>query len=123
MDNPKSKTPSLHSPSAPPVLRTGQGEAQRGASVQNLKSEADLLKDQLIAWRRDFHRHPELGFQEVRTSGQVAKHLADLGIEVQTGVGKTGVVGVIDGGKPGPAIMLRFDMDGLAITEETGGGE
>jgi amidohydrolase len=86
----------------------------------DFRSEAQAMKEQLIAWRRDFHRHPELGFQEVRTSGLVAKHLADLGIEVQTGVGKTGVVGVLDGGKPGPAIMLRFDMDALPITEETG---
>jgi amidohydrolase len=81
------------------------------------KAEAQLLKNQLIAWRRDFHRHPELGFKEVRTSGIVAKHLANLGLEVQIGIGKTGVVGVLDGGKPGPVIMLRFDMDALPITE------
>jgi amidohydrolase len=82
-----------------------------------LKSEAYLLKDQLIAWRRDFHRHPELGFQEFRTSGIVAKHLSTLGIEVQTGVGKTGVVGLLEGSKPGPVVMLRFDMDALPIEE------
>ena len=84
----------------------------------DFKSEALALKDQLVAWRRDFHRHPELGFQEVRTSGVVTKHLIALGLEVQTGVGKTGVVGVLDGAQPGPVVMLRFDMDALPIQEE-----
>lgn len=83
----------------------------------DFKSEALAMRDQLVAWRRDFHRHPELGFQEVRTSSIVAKHLGELGIEVQTGVGKTGVIGVLDGAKPSPVIMLRFDMDALPIHE------
>ncbi len=82
-----------------------------------LTSEAYLLKDQLIAWRRDFHRHPELGFQEFRTSGIVARHLSSLGLEVQTGVGKTGVVGLLEGSRSGPVVMLRFDMDALPIQE------
>ena len=82
-----------------------------------LTSEAYLLKDQLIAWRRDFHRHPELGFQEFRTSGIVARHLSSLGLEVQTGVGKTGVVGLLEGARSGPVVMLRFDMDALPIQE------
>src|SRR5512139_2289154 len=83
----------------------------------NLKPEALALGNQLIAWRRDFHRHPELGFQEVRTSGIVAKYLSSLGMEVQTGVGKTGVVGLLEGSQPGPVVMLRFDMDALPIHE------
>ena len=83
----------------------------------DFKSEALAMKDQLVAWRRDFHRNPELGFQEVRTAGIVARHLANLGIEVQTGVGKTGVIGVLDGARPGPVVMLRFDMDALPIHE------
>ena len=70
--------------------------------------------------RRDFHRHPELGFSEVRTGGIVAKELEALGIEVTKGVGKTGVVGLLEGAKPGPTLLLRFDMDALPITEETG---
>ena len=82
-----------------------------------LTSEAYRLKDQLIAWRRDFHRHPELGFQEFRTSGIVARHLSSLGLEVQTGVGKTGVVGLLEGSRSGPVVMLRFDMDALPIQE------
>ncbi len=87
------------------------------SEIENLKSEADQLKDQLIAWRRDFHRHPELGFQEFRTSGVVATHLSSLGMEVQTGVGTTGVVGVLEGARSGPVVMLRFDMDALPIQE------
>ncbi len=83
----------------------------------DLKSEALALNGQLIAWRRDFHRHPELGFQEFRTSGIVAKYLSTLGLEVQTGIGKTGVVGVLEGSRPGPVVMLRFDMDALPIQE------
>ena len=70
--------------------------------------------------RRDFHMHPELGFREVRTGGIVAKELEALGIEVTKGVGKTGVVGLLEGAKPGPTLLLRFDMDALPITEETG---
>jgi amidohydrolase len=85
--------------------------------LHSLQSEADALHDQLAAWRRDFHRHPELGFKEFRTSGIVAKHLASLGLEVQIGIGQTGVVGILDGAKPGPVVMLRFDMDALPIQE------
>ena len=69
--------------------------------------------------RRDFHMHPELGFREIRTGGIVAKELEALGIEVTKGVGKTGVVGLLEGAKPGPTLLLRFDMDALPITEET----
>jgi amidohydrolase len=72
------------------------------------------------ALRRDFHLHPELGFREVRTSGIVAKELQTLGIEVTKGVGKTGVVGYLEGAKPGPTVLLRFDMDALPINEDTG---
>ncbi len=73
----------------------------------------------LVSWRRDLHRHPELGFHEIRTAGIVARHLGELGLEIQTGVGRTGVVGVLDGRQPGPVVMVRFDMDALPIVEET----
>ena len=73
----------------------------------------------LVSWRRDLHRHPELGFHEIRTAGIVARHLGELGMEIQTGVGRTGVVGVLDGRQPGPVVMVRFDMDALPIVEET----
>lgn len=70
--------------------------------------------------RRDFHMHPELGFNEIRTGGIVAKELEALGLEVTKGVGKTGVVGLLEGAKSGPTLLIRFDMDALPITEETG---
>src|SRR5574338_427128 len=70
--------------------------------------------------RRDFHMHPELGFQEIRTGGIVARELEALGMEVTKGIGKTGVVGLLEGARPGPTLLLRFDMDALPITEETG---
>jgi len=69
--------------------------------------------------RRDFHAHPEIGFQEYRTSGIVANELRELGIEITTGVAETGVIGIIEGNGPGPVLLLRFDMDALPITEET----
>ncbi len=78
---------------------------------------AQSLSDEMIARRRDFHKHPELGFQEFRTSEIVAGELNRLGLEVRTGIGKTGVVGLLEGDKPGPTILLRFDMDALPIAE------
>ncbi len=78
---------------------------------------AKSLEPEMIARRRDFHRHPELGFQEVRTAGIVAQELNRLGLEVRTGVGRTGVVGLMEGDQPGPTVLLRFDMDALPITE------
>ncbi|MEN9562643.1 MAG: hypothetical protein RIR73_887 [Chloroflexota bacterium] len=82
--------------------------------------KAEELFPYTQAMRRDFHKHPELGFNEIRTGGIVAKELEALGIEVTKGVGKTGVVGYLEGSKPGPTILLRFDMDALPISEETG---
>jgi len=81
-------------------------------------AEARELEQDLIHWRRDFHRHPELGFQEVRTANIVACYLSELGLEAQTDIGKTGIVGLLPGARPGPVVMLRFDMDALPITEE-----
>lgn len=89
------------------------------AQQTQVNIKADALKDQVIAWRRDFHEHPELGNHEVRTSAIIAKHLQSLGIEVQTGVATTGVVGILKGGKPGPVVALRADMDGLPVVERT----
>jgi amidohydrolase len=86
-----------------------------------LRSTADRLIQQVepkvITWRRDFHEHPELGNRENRTAKIIADHLRSLGIEVQTGVAHTGVVGLLKGGKPGPVVALRADMDGLPVTE------
>jgi amidohydrolase len=82
--------------------------------------EAQELFEYTRALRRDFHRFPELGFQEVRTAGIVARELIDLGLEVSTGIGKTGVVGILEGERSGPVVLVRFDMDALPIQEETG---
>jgi len=82
--------------------------------------EARALFPYTQSMRRDFHIHPELGFHEVRTGGIVAKELETLGLEVTKGVGKTGVVGLLEGSKSGPTILLRFDMDALPIIEQTG---
>lgn len=83
-------------------------------------AEATSLFEYTQSLRRDLHTHPELGFREIRTGGIVAKELESLGIEVTKGVGKTGVVGLLEGTKPGPTLLLRFDMDALPIVEETG---
>jgi amidohydrolase len=85
----------------------------------NFKTEADAMRDELVALRRDFHRHPELAFQEVRTAGIVAQRLSELGLEIQTGVGKTGVVAILEGDHSGPTVLFRADMDALPIHEDT----
>jgi amidohydrolase len=83
-------------------------------------AEAEELFPYAQKLRRDFHMHPELGFQEVRTSGIVAEELNKLGIEVTTGIAETGVIGIIEGTGPGKVLLIRFDMDALPIVEETG---
>lgn len=84
---------------------------------QKIIKEADRIEPKVIEWRRDFHQHPELGNEEVRTAKIVAEHLRKLGMEVQENVAFTGVVGILKGAKPGPVIALRADMDGLPVTE------
>ena len=78
------------------------------------------IEPELIVLRRDIHAHPELGFQEHRTAGVVARELTRLGIPHRTGIGRTGVVGMIEGGRPGPCLAIRADMDALPITEQSG---
>lgn len=75
------------------------------------------VEPRVIAWRRDIHEHPELGNREFRTAALVADHLRRLGIEVRTEVAHTGVVGILRGGRPGPVVALRADMDALPVTE------
>lgn len=93
--------------------------SQNEPLINKANQSADKIESKVIAWRRDFHQHPELGNSEFRTAGIIAKHLQSLGIEIKTGVAKTGVVGILKGGKPGPVIALRADMDGLPVTERT----
>lgn len=84
-----------------------------------IAAAADRVDPKVVAWRRDFHEHPELGNREVRTAAIVAKHLRALGFdEVREKVAVTGVVGVLAGGRPGPVVALRADMDALPVREE-----
>lgn len=85
-----------------------------------IRKEAEELFPYSQAVRRDLHIHPELGYREVRTAGLVAYSLNSFGLEVTTGVGGTGVVGILEGALPGPVVLARFDMDALPINEETG---
>lgn len=84
----------------------------------DFKTEAHTLRDELVARRRDFHQHPELAFEEVRTSGIIARELRNLGMEVQTGIAETGVVAILEGDEDGPTVLYRADMDALPIHEE-----
>jgi amidohydrolase len=85
----------------------------------NLRASVDRLAPRMIEIRQDLHRHPELGNRETRTAELVATELRRLGLEVRTGVAHTGVIGILRGGRPGPVVAIRADMDGLPVTEET----
>ncbi|WP_282742933.1 amidohydrolase [Flavobacterium sp. XS2P24] len=91
--------------------------AQNAALKSKIAQKAASLESKVITWRRDFHQNPELGNREFKTAEKIAAHLRSLGIEVQTGVGKTGVVGILRGGKPGPVVALRADIDALPVKE------
>jgi amidohydrolase len=101
--------------------KLGAFETIEGTTNEVLSPEIETiiatLEDKVIAWRRDIHEHPELGNREFRTAEIVANHLRSLGIDVQTEVAYTGVVGVLTGGLPGPTVALRADMDALPVTE------
>lgn len=88
--------------------------------AERIAAGARAVEDRVIAWRRDIHQHPELSNREFRTSKLVAEHLKRLGMKVTTGVAHTGVVGLLEGGRPGPVVALRADMDGLPVVERTG---
>ncbi len=96
------------------AMPTGANEELRA----QIATGAAAVEQKVIGWRRDIHAHPELGNRETRTAALVARHLKSLGIEVTTGVAHTGVIGVLRGGKPGPVVALRADMDALPATEQ-----
>lgn len=98
---------------------TASANAQKISAVSKISTAADAVEQKVIAWRRDIHQHPELSNREIRTAALIAKELQALNIEVQTGVAKTGVVGILKGDKPGPVVALRADMDALPVTERT----
>ena len=99
-------------------LRTG-AQADIVKLKEKVAAEAEKIEQKCIAWRRDIHEHPELGNRETRTAKLIAEHLKKLGLEVKEGVAKTGVVAVLKGGKPGPCIALRSDIDALPIAEKS----
>jgi len=86
-------------------------------SKASLSKDIDAIEQKVIDWRHHFHENPELSNREFKTAEIIAKHLKELGIEVQTGVAKTGVVGILKGNNPGKVVALRADIDGLPVTE------
>ncbi len=102
------------------ALGTAAQAATPAATTAAADTAAKAIEAKMIEWRRDFHQHPELGNAEVRSSKIIADHLKKLGLKVKTGVAKTGVVAVLEGGKPGPTVALRADMDGLPVKENSG---
>ncbi|MDX3774089.1 amidohydrolase [Chromatiaceae bacterium AAb-1] len=96
-----------------PLFATAEPRPELSKEIQNIMPK-------VIEWRRDFHQHPELSNREFRTADKVAAHLRQLKLEVRTGIAHTGVVGILKGGKPGPVVALRADMDALPVTEQTG---
>lgn len=84
----------------------------------NIDEQVKSVENKVIEWRRDIHQHPELSNRETRTAAIVAKHLKSLGMQVETDIAHTGVVGYLKGAKPGPTVMLRADMDALPVTEK-----
>ncbi len=99
------------------TVLSGAMGAQSPPATEIDRREKEIAS-KVIAWRRDFHEHPELGNRETRTAKIVADHLRGLGIEVRAGVAHTGVVGVLRGGRPGKVVALRADMDALPVTEQ-----
>ncbi len=97
-----------------------RGRTADDALEAEVRKRAAAVEDKLIAWRRDIHQHPELGDQETRTAKLVAEHLKFLKMEVRTKVARTGVVGILKGGKPGRTVALRADMDALPVQEPPG---
>ncbi|MGP4969352.1 M20 family metallopeptidase [Psychrobacter aquimaris] len=84
----------------------------------NIDEQVKSVENKVIEWRRDIHQHPELSNRETRTAAIVSKHLKSLGMQVETDIAHTGVVGYLKGAKPGPTVMLRADMDALPVTEK-----
>ena len=87
------------------------------ALKERVDQSADRIEPKVIEWRRHFHQYPELSNREFKTAEKVAEHLTNLGLKVQTGIAHTGVVGLLKGGRPGPVVALRADMDALPVTE------
>ncbi|HDP26464.1 MAG TPA: amidohydrolase, partial [Deltaproteobacteria bacterium] len=89
-------------------------------TTTDIRNMVSRYQEEMIRLRRDFHQHPELGFQEKRTAGVIAEYLRTVGVSIQEGIGKTGVIGLLSGKLPGKTLLLRADMDALPIQEQTG---
>ena len=101
------------------IFVVASGSPSRADTIGDaIDQQAKAVEAKMIAWRRDIHQNPELGNREFRTSALVVEHLRKLGYEVRDKVAHTGVVAVLKGGKPGPVIAFRADMDALPVTEE-----
>ena len=101
------------------LTASGTAAAQDAPALASLDPAFRAVEPKVVEWRRDFHQHPELSNRETQTAAKVAAHLTSLGMEVESGVAKTGVVGVLRGGRPGATVALRADMDGLPVEERT----
>jgi amidohydrolase len=99
--------------------KNGDGLTSEHGGISMISQKVAELRDEMIRLRREFHRHPELGLEEKWTAHAVAEYLGQLGLDVRTGVGRTGVVGLLSGKGPGKTVLLRADMDALPIQEET----
>lgn len=99
------------------VLGLSQMPLQAQTVYDQIDKQADAVEPKVIAWRRDLHQNPELSNREFKTAEKIAAHLRSLGLEVRTGVAKTGVIGILRTGKPGPVVGLRADMDALPVVE------
>ncbi len=100
------------------LIAAGTVGAKTSLSQESLDRLATMIEKDVIAWRRDIHANPELSNREFRTAALVAKHLESLGMEVRTGIAHTGVAALLKGGKPGPVVALRADMDALPVIEQ-----
>ncbi|MDX1625012.1 MAG: amidohydrolase [Wenzhouxiangellaceae bacterium] len=103
------------------VLLPGPAQSQDAeAWHEYIDERTEALYDEVVGWRRHFHRNPELSNREFDTAAYVAEYLRSLGMEVRTGIAHTGVVGLLEGGRPGPVVALRADMDALPVPSRTG---
>jgi amidohydrolase len=106
------------------TMLAGAPAGQRAQPAAGLSADADRLiaavEPELLEWRRHLHQHPELSNRETETATYIAERLRSFGLEPKTGIARTGVVAVLRGGRPGPVVALRADMDGLPVREETG---
>jgi amidohydrolase len=102
------------------ALTAAATSARADLAPEEIDRAAAAVQPQVVEWRRWFHQHPELSNREYGTSRKISEILSDMGIEHRTGIAGTGIVGFIEGGRPGPLVAIRADIDGLPVTEETG---